>query len=70
MRRVLLSRVERVDRVETFLSFSSPHSLIIYSRSSTEGSDTFTQGKSANQLAHLKSFDNQVSAIHSQGAWA
>ena len=36
------SRVEHVDRVETFLSVSSPHSLIIYSRSSTEGSDTFT----------------------------
>ena len=37
------SRVEHVDRVETFLSVSSPHSLIIYSRSSTEGSDTFSQ---------------------------
>ena len=35
------SRVEHVDRVETFLSVSSPHSPIIYSRSSTEGSDTF-----------------------------
>ena len=34
-------RVEHVDRVETFLSVSRPHSLIIYSRSSTEGPDTF-----------------------------
>ena len=40
------SRVERVDRVETFLSVSSPHSLIIYSRSSTEGSDTFSHVES------------------------
>ena len=35
----------RVERVETFLSVSSPHSLIMDSRSSTEGSDTFTQGR-------------------------
>ena len=48
------SRVEHVDRVEIFKSDLNYHS----------------QGKSANQLAHLKSFDNQVSAIHSQGAWA
>ena len=48
------SRVEHVDRVEIFKSDLNYHS----------------QGKSANQLAHLKSFDNQVSAIYSQGAWA
>ena len=41
-RRVLFSRVERVDRVEIFMQASRPQSLIIYSRYSTEGSDTFT----------------------------
>ena len=35
-------RVERVDRVEIFMQASRSHSSIIYSRSSTEGSDTFS----------------------------
>lgn len=41
VRRVLFSRVEHVDRVEIFMQASPPQSLIIYSRYSTEGSDTF-----------------------------
>ena len=45
------SRVEHVDSVETFLSVSSPHSLIMDSRSSTEGSDTFTHGTIDSNLA-------------------
>ena len=45
VRRVLFSRVEHVERVEMFMLAARPHSSIIYSGSSTEGSDPFCLDK-------------------------
>ena len=55
----MISRVERVDRVETFLSVTRPHSLIMDSRSSTEGSDTFTQGR----ICKMQLYDYALSRL-------
>ena len=41
VRRVLFSRVERVDRVEIFMQASRPHSSSMYSKSSTDAPNLY-----------------------------
>ena len=52
--RKIFSRVEHVDRVEIFMQDSRPHSSIIYSGSSTEGSDTFGHTRFFRIISHFR----------------
>ena len=64
----LFSRVEHVERVEMFMLAARPHSSIIYSRSSTEGSDTLGHEVHPAQTIlsncrHIVSFPNNMKML-------